>query len=105
VLVLVSAMRYGLGAKRMAELRHLVGVSRRTVERWRRWWQEVFVATLLWKASKARFLPPVEGSRMPASLLERFAGDERGQLLAALKFLRPLSVGCGVNTIVTGRGW
>ena len=93
VVVLASAMRHGLSPRRVAELRTVVGVSRRTLERWRRWWLEVFVATPFWDGARGQFAEPVEPGRLPASLLERFAGDRSGQLICALRFLSPLSVG------------
>lgn len=92
VVVLASAMRHGLSPRRVAELRRVVGVSRRTLERWRRWWLEVFVTTPLWSGARGQFAEPVERGRLPASLLERFAGDPREQLVSALRFLLPLSV-------------
>lgn len=72
VVVLASAMRQGLSARRVAELRALVGVSRRTLERWRRWWLELFAATPLWKELRGRLVAAVDFGRLPASLLERF---------------------------------
>jgi hypothetical protein len=93
VFVLASAMRHGLSAERVAELRRLIGASRRTLEQWRRWWLEIFVTTPWWRAARGRLASPVEAARLPASLLERFAGPPMEQLVAALKFLSPLSVG------------
>jgi hypothetical protein len=92
VFVLASAMRWGLSPRRVAELRRLVGVSRRTLERWRRWWLEVFRTTPCWKAARGRFALPVDEKRLPSSLLERFAGGPLEQLVAALQLLSPLSV-------------
>ena len=92
VVVLASAMRHGLSARRVAELRALIGVSRRTLERWRRWWLELFTVTPLWKELRGRLSTPVDLERLPASLLERFAGGPYEQLVAILKQLSPLSV-------------
>jgi hypothetical protein len=92
VFVLASAMRHGLCGRRIAELREVIGVSRRTLERWRRWWLEIFHTTPTWKEAQGRFAVPVEASRLPASLLERFEGEPGEQLSAALKFLSPLSM-------------
>jgi hypothetical protein len=36
-------------------------------------------------------MPPVAIEALPASLLERFAGDERTRLLSVLAFLAPLT--------------
>jgi len=92
VFVLVSAMRHGLCAKRIAELRRLIGVSRRTLERWRRWWLEIFRTTPAWKEAQGRFASRLEASRLPDSLLERFTGELEDRLVAALKLLLPLSI-------------
>lgn len=96
VFVLVSAMIGGITEKRAAVLRELVGVSMRTLARWRTWWRNAFPSTVFWRAARARFLPPVDHLRLPASLLERF-GQAGGWdcAIAALKFLAPLAAGSG----------
>jgi hypothetical protein len=92
VVVLVSALRDGLSARRVAVLRERLGVDIRTLRRWRRWWQESFVETPFWKAARGRFAPPLDERRLPASLLERFAErDRRQRILQVLAFLAPLS--------------
>ncbi len=93
VVVLVAAMRHGATPERMRKLREAVGVSARTVERWRKWWRTVFVASPIWRARSGRFVPPVAEQALPLSLLERFAGDERERLVLLLRFLSPLSEG------------
>ena len=91
VFLLACAMRHGLTPRRVGELRELLGVSRRTLERWRRWWLEVFRTTPVWKAARGLLATPLDPSRLPASLLERFGGDPFEQVVAALRFLSPLS--------------
>src|SRR5437867_3073691 len=87
VVVLATAMQGGITAKRAARLRELVGVSLRTLRRWRAWWRTTFVEGSFWKAAHGRFSPPVETGALPASLLERFAGeDERTRLIRTLAF-------------------
>jgi hypothetical protein len=93
VVVLVSAMRHGATPARMRRLREILGVSRRTVERWRRWWLTSFAEGPFWRASRAAFMPPVETSLLPASLLERFAGGDEARLVALLRFLGPITGG------------
>lgn len=92
VVVLASAMRHGLSPRRVAELRRQIGVSRRTLERWRRWWLELFTATPVWKALCGRLSAPADPARLPASLLERFGGAPDEQLIALLRQLSPLSI-------------
>lgn len=92
VVVLASALREGVTAKRAAHLHELLGVSLRTLRRWRVWWRDTFVASSFWKSARGRFLPPVEVSALPASLLERFSGDDdRSRLIQALAFVCPLT--------------
>lgn len=92
VVVLVSAMRYGLSAKRAHGLAQYTRVPRRTVECWRRWWLDQFVHTSFWKAACARFVPPLQTGALPASLLERFSGEDiHTRLIQTLRFCSPLS--------------
>lgn len=99
VVVLASAMRHGLSARRVAELRALTGVSRRTLERWRRWWLELFTVTPLWKGLRGQLAAPVDLERLPASLLERYAGEPEEQLVALLRQLSPLSLPTAPNAV------
>lgn len=92
VVVLVTALHHGVTGRRAAELREVVGVSLRTLKRWRRWWLEEFSRTRFWRAERARFAAPLEGGGLPAALVERFAAarapEGLGRLLA---FLSPLT--------------
>tara|TARA_B100000965_G_scaffold160422_1_gene133702 strand:+ start:3127 stop:3711 length:585 start_codon:yes stop_codon:yes gene_type:complete len=90
VVVLVSALVHGPSPSRLRRLKALVGVSRRTVERWRRWWLSTFVASPVWEDTRARLIN-VAVARLPASLLERFAGEEMERLRRSLALLSPLT--------------
>ena len=96
VVVLVSAMRHGATADRMQRLRELLGVSRRTVERWRSWWRTTFAQSQFWRMAAGSLVPKLATSELPASLLERFLGDEEERLLALLRFLGPITGGAPV---------
>lgn len=72
-----------------------LNVPPRTIARWRQWWSQLFPTTPLWAATCARFMPPVDTSQLPTSLIERFTGALTGRALHLLAFLRPLSVQCG----------
>jgi hypothetical protein len=92
VVVLVSVLEGGVTAKRGQRLRELLGVSRRTLKRWRKWWREVFMASLFWKQAMGHFVPPVDVAMFPASLFERFMGsDVPDRLVRLLRFLSPLT--------------
>jgi hypothetical protein len=96
VVVLVCALRDGPSAVRVAHLREWVGADRRTLGRWRRWWRESFPASALWRVGKGAFVPPVDESRLPGTLLERFAlPGARERLIALLGWLQPLSTRAG----------
>lgn len=96
VVVLVSTMLHGATVGRMERLSELLGVSRRTVARWREWWGKAFAESPFWRAARTAFMPPVDQERLPTSLLERFAGRGSEQLIALLRFLRPITGGAAV---------
>lgn len=91
VFLLISAMRGALTARRLRRLKELVGVDRRTVVRWRRWWHELFPATSFWRAMAGRFMPAVVIEELSASLTDRFVGSLHEQVIATLEFISPLS--------------
>jgi hypothetical protein len=91
--VLIAIMREGATAARMRRLLQLVRVSRRTVERWRRWWHDTFTASSFWRIGRAALMPSVDQDRLPASLLERFAGSAKERLIALLRFIAPITGG------------
>ena len=95
--VIVTTLRHGASPARMRKLRELFGVSRRTVERWRIWWRTAFAKGPFWKVAAASFLPPVDQARLPASLLERFLGNEEERLILLLRFLGPITGGASVQ--------
>ena len=94
VVVLVSAMRHGTTKPRVTALRRLLGVSERTLRRWRAWWLEAFPATPFWRSQQSLFMPPVALLGLPRSLIGRFLDAGGGlDLMAALRFLSPLTGG------------
>jgi hypothetical protein len=97
VVVLICVLRLGPTPTRIAQLQELVGVSPRTVLRWRQWWRDIFTQSAFWCVVCADFMPPVETSELPASLLSRFAGDSRERLIALLRFLAPVTASASVR--------
>jgi hypothetical protein len=87
IVVLLSALRHGLSAPRCERLREHLGVDRRTVERWRQWWMETFVASRAWRTQRGRFVPPPQEAMLPWSLWERFAQEGRCRVVELLRFL------------------
>ncbi len=74
IVVLVAALRHGPSPTRVRKLRELTGVSRRTVERWCRWWRNGFVETPFWQMARAEFAEPVAEAALPSSLLGAVRG-------------------------------
>ena len=91
VVVLASVLRHGPTPTRMRRLQELVGVSRRTVERWCRWWRTAFVEDPFWRVISAALMPPVGVALLPSSLLDRFDGDNETRLVALLRCLGPIT--------------
>ena len=93
IVVLIAILRHGATARRMRELTELIGVDRRTVERWRTWWRDSFTTTSFWQIARATFMPPVDQNRLPAALIERFTGDDADRLVALLRLIAPITGG------------
>ena len=93
IVVLIAILQSGASASRIERLAAVVPVPPCTIARWRRWWRDTFTATPFWQIARAQLMPPVEHERLPASLLERFTGDERDRLIAALRFIGPITGG------------
>ena len=88
-------------AARAREVRRRTGVAPRTVSRWREWWRTKFPESRLYREEQARFMPPLEQTRLPGSLVERFerAGRSADEVLVhVLGFLAPL----GTTSVTIG---
>jgi len=82
---------HGASAKRVARLRTLIGVDRRTLERWRVWWQAEFPRSAWWQSARRELATPVDEACLPQSLLGCFGGAEASQLLAVLRAVAPIT--------------
>jgi hypothetical protein len=90
VMVLAMVLRQGPTRWTAGELRRRLGVSRRSLSRWRRWWLEEFACSRSWREGRARFMPPVADEDLPRSLVERFAAtgaNLRDRVADLLRFL------------------
>lgn len=107
VVLLLSVLESGPARAKARVLEESVGVSVRTLRRWRRWWQSIFPRTRFWLAARARLSPPVEEKDLPRALLDRFcrkendppdrsveriATDLTDRLSSLLRWLSPLSI-------------
>lgn len=95
---LVSAMAGGS----RAPLARCVGVSQRTLRRWRRWWQDEFPQTRLWLATCGRLRRPIAPHQLPGALLDAFQGDLKTRVVALLRWLAPLTGGSRMGTLAEG---
>ena len=92
IVVLISALEYGLSAKRREWLIDALDVPPQTLWRWQCWWREVFAEGPWWQVERAQFVPPVAGSKLPGELLGRLRGaDLRERLVRLLWLIAPLS--------------
>jgi hypothetical protein len=92
VVTLLTALRHGATRERMGKLRQIVGVSARTLERWRRWWLEEFARSSFWKWARGRLRTPVEEGTLPLSLLECFEkASPQERMTELLRFILPLT--------------
>ena len=90
--VLVTVLRHGPTPKRIVKLRELVGVSARTICRWRWWWQDTLVRMPFWKAARGFLQVPIDESSLPLSLLESFpVHPAKRKLLRLLRFICPVT--------------
>jgi hypothetical protein len=80
------------------QLQNQLGISRRTVLRWRRWWTQEFTDTRLWRSLRSRLMPPIAPAQLPRGLLDRLRSKGPTMRLAqALRLLSPLSVSCVIR--------
>lgn len=91
VVTLACVATHGVSARRARRLREELGVDRRTLERWRRWWRDELAAASAWRALRGKLHGALRVEELPGSLLERFAGSLFEQLVALLRFIAPLS--------------
>jgi hypothetical protein len=92
VVTLVTAMQQGVTAGRERHLSAELGIDRRTLARWRKWWLETFAGPFR-PIAMATFMPPLELAGVPAALLDRYGGDAAAKLIRLLRLLAPLTGG------------
>jgi hypothetical protein len=97
IVVLIAILQHGVSDARLERLSQVAHVDRRTIARWRRWWRDTFTASPFWRNARASFMPPVDETRLPATLIDRFGGDAPDRLVALLHFLGPLTGGSGMR--------
>jgi hypothetical protein len=92
VVVLLSAMMHGLKPRRVETLRSELRIDERTLERWRVWWLENFAGGGFWKNARAFFMPRLDETVLPLSLVEAFQAKRRAGMARLLEFLSPITI-------------
>jgi DNA-directed RNA polymerase subunit RPC12/RpoP len=92
VVVLVTAMTHGVNPRRVEVLRRELKIDERTLKRWREWWLTTFVEGPFWKAARARFMPQLQASLLPLSLVDTFDAGGCAGMVKLLQFLMPITV-------------
>jgi hypothetical protein len=100
VVVLVAAMRQGPSPRRVRELSRLFDADRRTIERWRVFWDEHFPQTPFWKANRGQLVLKVDIAHLPRALLEAFIhrADCREDWQRLLEFIAPITITGGLGS-------
>lgn len=100
MVVLATTMQQGVTPARLSRLRDLLGVSRRTLRRWRLWWAEIFSRSPFWQVGRGRFARRVDETELPLSILEAMGwkSDQREALLRLLRFIAPVSTRPGLSS-------
>lgn len=98
VAVLAAALVRGPTKTSVTKLSTLLGITRRTLARWCRWWSTTFAASRFWESLGGRFVPAVEVTTLPASVLSRItATDDVPVVVALLRVLTPISTRPGLE--------
>lgn len=98
VVVLAAALARGPSKTSVTKLSRLLGITRRTLARWCRWWSTTLATSRFWESLRGRFVPAVSESAMPASVLARItaSGDEPA-VVALLRLLGPITTTPGLE--------
>ena len=91
VVVLATALQHGPSKQSVTKLSAILGISRRTLARWRRWWSTMFAASRFWTSLRGRFVPAVDEATIPASLLARVPATDEPAIVMLLRLLGPAS--------------
>lgn len=104
VIILVAALQQGATPRRLRELSRILDleIDRRTLARWRVFWQEQFPRTAFWKVARGLLLPLVEAASLPLELLRRFLHGRDAKPLEGWKglllFLSPITITGGLKS-------
>jgi len=87
VVVLAAVLRQGPTPWRVKRVQATLGVDRRTLVRWQRWWTTELATSRPFALGRADFMPPPATEALPVSLLACFIGSPADRLMATLRWL------------------
>jgi len=98
VVVLAGLLLQGPTPQRITHLSSKLGVSRRTLVRWHKWWQERLPRTRTWRLLRGR-LPELEPDEaLPAAVIDRLRHDTlSARVIALMRWLAPLCASVAIN--------
>lgn len=97
VVVLASALARGPTKTSVTRLSAALGITRRTLTRWCRWWSTTFATSRFWESVRGRFVPAAEVTMLPASALARMTATIHEPVVALLHVLAPISTRPGLE--------
>ena len=96
VVVLITVLSSGVSRQRAAAVGESLGVSARTLQRWRRWWRTTFVETAFWRSAQGRLPTPIAPQTLPSGLWVQFTATTSAERLTQLLvFIAPVSTVSG----------
>jgi hypothetical protein len=104
VVILVAALQQGATPRRLQEVSRVLDleIDRRTIARWRVFWQEQFPRTAFWRVARGFLLPLVDAASLPLELLRRYLhgrdSDPTPGWKGLLLFLSPITVTGGLKS-------
>ncbi len=91
VVVLATALQQGPTKIAVTRLAALIGIDRRTLVRWRRWWTTMFATSRFWTSLRGRLASAVDEAALPTSLMARLTAIAEDAVFGLLRLLAPVS--------------
>jgi hypothetical protein len=98
MVILVTALRQGPTPSGLRKLEGLLGINRRTIARWQKWWEEIFPTSGFWKELKDRLSRSRALPERARQLIDRMRGHPSARaLLHLLRSLTLFAFGPGMS--------
>lgn len=97
--VVIMASIVAQATESAAAIRKATGVPARTTRRWLAWWRGAFLGTEVFVALRARLIG-VAVEDVPKSIVDQLVGTPEERVQSLLKWLRPLTTGTGIGSLM-----